>query len=187
MADPKDLHRRALEHFGELVRSVRDDQWSSQTPCDGWDVRTLVNHLTAENLWMPPLLAGGTIAEVGSALDGDVLGEDPKRAWDDSAAGAARAVAEVRLDRTVHLSYGDVPARHYVNEVFTDLAIHGWDLARGIGADETIDPEFVELIYAHAAPHERDMKASGLFGPTVTPPEGADLQTRLLAVFGRVA
>ena len=49
--------------------------------------------------------------------------------------------ADGAMDRTTHLSYGDVPGRDYVFEVFTDLTIHGWDLARGIGADEQIDPD----------------------------------------------
>ncbi len=187
MADTKDLHRRALDHFGELVHQVGEDQWSLDTPCADWDVRELVHHLVYENRWMPPLLAGGTIAEVGTALDGDLLGDDPVASWDESATAAAASVDEVPLDRIVHLSYGHVPARHYVNEVFTDLAIHGWDLARAIGADETIDPEFVELLYEKTAPHEDALKASGLFGPKVVPPDGADLQTRLLAIYGRVA
>jgi len=32
-----------------------------------------------------------------------------------------------------------------------------------------------------------DLKASGQYGPEVIPPDGADAQTRLLAMFGRVA
>jgi hypothetical protein len=45
----------------------------------------------------------------------------------------------------------------------------------------------VEALYERIAPVEDGLKASGLFGPKVMPPEGADLQTRLLAVAGRVA
>ena len=68
-----------------------------------------------------------------------------------------------------------------------DLLVHGWDLARAIGADETLDAESVELVYEQMKPHEAELKASGVFGSTVVPQEGADLQMQLLAVFGRVA
>ena len=184
----RDLYARALKQFGEKVHAVREDQWANATPCSEWDVRALVNHLVNENLWVPPLLEGRTIEEVGDRFDGDQLGTDPGAAWEASADGALAAVADPdAMLRTVHLSYGDRPAGDYVNEMFIDLAIHGWDLARGIRADEAIDPEFVDVLYARAAPMEDDLKSYGVYGGRVTPPEAADAQTKLLAIFGRVA
>ena len=50
-----------------------------------------------------------------------------------------------------------------------------------------LDPELVRLVYEQVKPHAAALKASGLFGPDVTPPAGADQQTELLAIFGRVA
>jgi uncharacterized protein (TIGR03086 family) len=184
----RDLYARALKQFGEKVHAVREDQWANATPCSEWDVRALVNHLVNENLWVPPLLEGRTIEEVGDRFDGDQLGADPGAAWEASADGALAAVADPEaMRRTVHLSYGDRPASDYVNEMFIDLVIHGWDLARGIGADEAIDPEFVNVLYARAAPMEDDLKSYGVYGGRVTPPQAADIQTKLLAIFGRVA
>lgn len=187
MTEVKDLFQRALDRYGRLVHSVGDDQWHDQTPCTEWDVRMLVNHLVSENLWMPPLLDGKTIADVGNSLDGDLLGQDPRSAWDGSADLVSQAVRAVPLDRGVHLSYGVVPAQHYIFELFTDLTIHGWDLARSIGADRTLDAESVDLLYSHYKPREDALKSSGLFGERITPPPGADRQTQLLAVFGREA
>jgi uncharacterized protein (TIGR03086 family) len=188
MMSMRDRYERALALFGDKVAAVRDDQWSNPTPCSEWDVRALVNHLVYENLWVPPLLAGRTIAEVGDRFDGDVLGDEPNAAWSSSAAAALAAISEPEaMERVVHLSFGDRIAREYAEELFTDLVIHGWDLARGIGADEAIEPEFVDMLYAAVAPQEDALKASGLFGDVVVPPEGSDIQTRLLAIFGRVA
>src|SRR5919106_5970907 len=93
MADLVDLHRRAVEEFGRRVREVDDDQWTASTPCTDWDVRALVNHVAGENLWTAPLLAGKTIEDVGDSLDGDLLGEDPKTVWDESAREATAAAA----------------------------------------------------------------------------------------------
>jgi uncharacterized protein (TIGR03086 family) len=187
MSELKELHRRNLETFGRHVHAVQDGQWHGPTPCTEWDVRVLVNHLVSENLWMPPLLDGQTIAEVGGRLEGDLLGQDPIFSWDASAKEAGAAVEQADLGSTVHVSYGDITAESYVFEVTTDLAIHGWDLARAIGADETIDPETLDLLFDHFKPMEKQLKATGAFGPKVEPPEGADRQTQLLAVFGRVA
>jgi uncharacterized protein (TIGR03086 family) len=100
---------------------------------------------------------------------------------------AVKSVRAVPLDRSVHLSYGDVPARHYAFELATDHLIHAWDLARAIGGNESLDQDLVELVYRKMKPKEDALKASGLFGKRVEPPEDADQQTRLLAVYGRVA
>ena len=186
--ETRDLYARALKQFGEKVHAVREDQWANATPCSEWDVRALVNHLVNENLWVPPLIEGRTIEEVGDRFDGDLLGDDPINRALSAAREAIGAVAHALPSHgTVHLSYGDRPASDYVNEMFIDLAIHGWDLARGIGADEAIDPEFVEVLYARAAPMEDDLRSYGVYGGRVTPPEAADTQTKLLAIFGRVA
>ncbi len=185
--DLKEAHRRACERFGTLVHAIRDDQWSAPTPCTDWDVRALVNHLTYENLWTAPLMRGSTIADVGDRFEGDVLGDDPRRAWDAAASEAVSAVREVDLEQLVDLSRGPTPAREYAFELFTDHLIHAWDLARAIGADERIDADLAEVMYERMKPYEEQMNASGYFGSHVEPPPGADLQTRLLALFGRRA
>ncbi len=100
---------------------IGDDQWSRPTPCEQWDVRALVNHVTGEALWAPPLFAGATIAEVGDRFDGDVLGDDPKGRWRAAAAEAVAAVSrEGWLEQTVHLSFGDFSGRFYAEQLFAD-------------------------------------------------------------------
>jgi uncharacterized protein (TIGR03086 family) len=183
-----DLYQRATEAFGKRVHAVRDEQWSGPTPCSEWDVRTLVNHLVSENRWAPPIFAGRTIAEVGDQFDGDLLGGDPKAAWDDSAREAVAAVqAAGALERTVHLSFGDLPGREYAMQLFADTLIHGWDLAHAIGADERLDPELIEACASWFAAVEELYRGSGAVGPKPDVPADADPQTRLLAMFGRKA
>jgi uncharacterized protein (TIGR03086 family) len=181
-----DWHRRALDEFGRRVHAVADDQWVCQTPCTDWQVRALVNHLVVEQLWVPAMLDGATIGEVGDRFDGDQLGDDPVAAWDVAAKAAADAfAADGALDRTVHLSYGDRPAREYCLEMTFDLIVHAWDLARAIGADEQLDAELVEMAYAQVEPQVDAMAASGLFAEPVPVPDDADPQTRLIAITGR--
>ena len=109
-ADQAELHHRAVEEFGRRVQAVGDDQWELPTPCSDWNVRQLVNHLVYENRWTVPLIGGSTIAEVGDRYEGDLLGEAPKAAWDESSAEAVRAVgADGALERGVDLSSGPTP------------------------------------------------------------------------------
>jgi uncharacterized protein (TIGR03086 family) len=123
---------------------------------------------------------------VGDTFDGDQLGDDPVAAWDAAvAASTASFAADGALDRTVHLSYGDRPAREYCREMVLDLAVHAWDLARATGSDERIDPDLVLLAYGHLAPIVHLWQDAGVFGPPVPVPDDADLQTRLLAMTGR--
>jgi uncharacterized protein (TIGR03086 family) len=184
--DVRELHQRATEAFGRHFHAIREDQWGAPTPCSDWDVRQVVNHVVAENRWSPPLLAGRTIAEVGDRFDGDVLGDDGKAAWDDSAAEAVAAVySDGSMDRVVHLSFGDFPGREYTMQLFADLLIHGWDLARAIGDDERLDPELVEACATWFAAMEDGYRAGGAVGPRVEVATDADDQDRLLAMFGR--
>lgn len=187
MNDIQRLFVDASDRFGVLVHQVGPGQWANATPCTEWDVRALVSHLVNECAWVPPLLSGETIEGVGDRFDGDLLGEDPAGAWEARAKAAIDAVRQPgAMDRTVHLSFGDTPGSEYVQQVFTDLAIHAWDLARGIGANDTIDPTVVQLLYAQVAPQEEEMRSYRIFGDTVVPPDGASAQTKLLAIFGRV-
>ena len=188
MSDVRDLFRRAHGRFGELVHAVGDDQWRGSTPCSEWDVRALVNHLVYEARWVVPLLEGQTIEQVGDRFDGDLLGDDPKASYD-AAVGAADAAMQPdgALDRTVHLSYGETPAVDYLSQVTSDFVIHGWDLARGIGADDQLDTELVQWVYEQAEPQADMLAQSGLFDPPIEVPADTDLQTKTLALFGRRA
>lgn len=178
---------RSVDEFDRRVMAIGDNQWNNATPCTDWDVRALVNHMTSEALWAPHLFTGKTIAEAGDSFDGDVLGSDPAGAWSIAAKEEREAIQEEGvLERTVHLSRGPTPSSVYVGELFSDHVIHAWDLARGIGGDEKLDPELVDILYRAASPREDELKASGVFGDKIEPPEGADTQTKLLAVFGRV-
>jgi uncharacterized protein (TIGR03086 family) len=84
----------------------------------------------------------------------------------------------------VHLSYADRPGVEYVREMVFDLVVHSWDLARGISADDTLDPELVEAVYAAIEP-DTDLAATGLFDRPVPVPADSDEQTRLIAFTGR--
>ncbi|MEU1784712.1 TIGR03086 family metal-binding protein [Streptomyces sparsogenes] len=180
-------HREALDLFTERVHAVRPDQWDDPTPCTGWTVRDLVNHLAVEQMWVPPLVRDGrTIAEQGDALEGDLLGEDPVATWDEAAAAAREAfTAPGALERTVDLSFGETPAEEYCAQITIDATVHAWDLSRAIGVDERIPKPLVDFSVRAVAPYAAELEKSGMFAAAVEPPSGADAQTKLLALLGR--
>lgn len=181
-----DLYMRAASAFGAYVKAVRDDQWSLPTPCTEWDVRALVNHLVNEDRWVTPMLGGKTIAEVGDALDGDLLGDDPKAAWDAAFDEAQAAVnAPGAVEATVHASFGDISGEEYLSQLWIDHLIHGWDLARAIGADEAMDPELAQRAYDVMKPMADGLASSGVFGEPVPVPDDAPVQAKLLGLTGR--
>ena len=156
------------------------------TPCTDWDVRALVAHLVDECRWVPYLIDGGTVDGAGDRFAADPLGDDPKAAWHrESAAARERSTAEGALDRTVTVSYGEISARDYLWQLTVDLTVHAWDLARGIGADEQLDHELVRRIHAETEKDTETLAKSGLFDPPVHVPAHADLQARMLGLFGR--
>jgi uncharacterized protein (TIGR03086 family) len=147
-------------------------------------LRDLIGHYARDDAWVPDVLAGRTIAEVGDAHDGDILGADPETAF---AGCAARAIAAVLafddLDATVHLSYGDFPARDYLLHVTLFRGLGAYDIARF--ASTTVPRELACRLLELVAPHAEELRALGVFGPEVEVPAGADAQARFLGLTGR--
>ncbi|RZU19432.1 uncharacterized protein (TIGR03086 family) [Kribbella rubisoli] len=179
--DVVELHNRTVTNFAELVAEVADNQWAEPTPCSDWNVRALVNHVVGEELWTVPLMEGKTIAEVGDALDGDLLGDDPARTAS-AAAREATAAASWSIDK-VHLSYGDEDPHEYLRQLAADHLIHGWDLAMAIGAQPRLNADVVAEVATWFADREEMYRSVGMIGPHL---EGFTAQAdQLLAASGR--
>ena len=113
----QDVFILADQALNAVVEQIRDDQWDLVVPDDmtrkpGITLRELINYHAYDDAWVPDVLAGRTIEEVGDKYAGDLLGDHPKLNF---ASIVETAVLAVRAfddpDRTVHLSYGDWPAR----------------------------------------------------------------------------
>jgi uncharacterized protein (TIGR03086 family) len=136
--------------FAERLREVRPPQWTGPTPCAEWDVRQLVNHMTRANLSYVRLLDGGSAAEFVRLRDADALGDDPVGAFAASARACAEAYARPgALSRVVDHPSGTMPGEQALAVRTADSAIHTWDLARAVGADERLDDALVAWIDEH--------------------------------------
>lgn len=186
MSDWLEHFTRAVNAFGDKVHQVKPDQWTNATPCTEWDVRALVNHLRYELDWAVPLFQGATIAEVGDRFEGDRLGDDPAATWDRVAASAVATLSEPgAIERKVNLSYGEEDGVEYLRQLAGDLVIHGWDLAKGIGADTTIDPDQVAWVLPFYRPIVEKQSWGNAFAAPVPVPDDASDADRLIAMLGR--
>lgn len=180
---------RARAEFEKRLRAVGDGQWDQPTPCEGWTVRDLVQHVVGADRMSKLLLSGAEAVEAVQAMVGDeVLGDDPVASFN-AAADALRTAFRVpgARDRTVHHPIGDIPAEMLLGFRITDLSLHAWDLARAIGADEQLDEELVRSIWERMQPIAGFVTGTGLFGagPSGEVPDDAPVQARLLDLAGR--
>jgi uncharacterized protein (TIGR03086 family) len=131
---------------------------------------------------------GKTIAEVANKFDGDVAGSDPAASYRASVSVATAAVtAPGAMEAVCHLSFGDFSGADYSAQLFLDLLIHGWDIARATEQDTRLPPELVEACIPIAQEITAMARSSGVYGDDLQVSPDADQQTRLLALVGRRA
>jgi uncharacterized protein (TIGR03086 family) len=191
----RDVFILADEALLQVVERIRDDQWDLVVPTEmtprlpGSTLRRVIAYHAYDEAWVPDTLAGKTIAEVGEAhgdSQGDLLGDEPKAVFAGLVAAAVRAVRDLTdLDRVVHLSYGDWPAREYLKHITYFRGGRVYDISRFIGAGTAMPPELVQGLWDVLAPQAEEWRALGVFGPAVEVPDDAPLQDRLLALTGR--
>lgn len=179
---------RSVAEFERRLRLVADDQWHRPTPCEGWDVRGLVNHVVGANVLSTELVRGATREQMVAGYTRDFLGDDPMGAFEGSVAEQRQAFAEPgALERTCQHPLGDIPGWQLLGFRVADHLLHAWDLARAVGADEHLDDEVVELVYGGMAAMGEGVAAMGVFGtgPSGAVPDDAPTQAKLLDLSGR--
>ena len=184
---------RSEQTLADVIDQVPDERWDEVTP--PWfqvgrtgpvTLRQIVNYHAYDTAWVPDVLAGRTVDEVGHAFDGDLLGDDPRGSYRRRSEAAIEAVAQLDdPDRVVHLTYGDYPAREYLAHTTSFRVFRAYDIARWIGADTQLPPDLVEGMWDELLPQVEAWRQMGVFGPAIPVPEDAPLQDRLLGLVGR--
>jgi uncharacterized protein (TIGR03086 family) len=181
--------------LNDVVTQIRNDQWAMEMPPSFATrvtdhpptLREIINYHAYDDAWVPDMLAGKTMEEAGlDNFKGDLLGDEPKRSFAEiveKACAAAGALDD--LDRTVHCSFGDFPARGYLwqTNMFRGLRAH--DIAKVIGIDFEMPDALVQGIWEEISPHAEEWRAIGVFPAAVRVPEDAPLLDRLLGLTGR--
>jgi uncharacterized protein (TIGR03086 family) len=184
--EPIELLLVANEEFARRLRLVGPDDWRRPTPCTEWDVRALVNHVVGGNVRYQLLLSGAATEQVEATRTVDHLGDDALASFVGTADVVVACFREDgALERVVHHATGDRTGRELLSMRILDAAIHGWDLARAIGADEGLDEDVVAFLLAYTAgldlgPRQRAFGLADADGPRNAAP-----QDRLLHRLGR--
>lgn len=185
----------AAHALNQVVGMIKDDQWAMEMPPSfphrktdhTPTLREIINHHAYEDAWVPDMLAGKTMAEVGvDAFKGDLLGDQPKRnfaALVDKACAAATALDD--LDRPVHTSFGDFPARGYLWQTNMFRGLRARDVAKVIGAHFEMPADLVQGLWDEISPNAEEWRAIGVFGKAVPVPPDAPLMDRVLGLTGR--
>ena len=186
----RDLFLLSDAALRDVIDRIRPDQLELPVPAE-WTRTTdptLLDVLEAhafDEAWVPDVLAGRTVDEVGDAYAGDLLGGDPLAKYDELNDRATVAANQPLVaDDVVHLSYGDFPVSVYFEHVSTYRAFQAWSIAKLIGLDYSLPAELVDALWEIVLPQVDDWRATGIFGPEVAVPADADRETQLLGKTG---
>jgi uncharacterized protein (TIGR03086 family) len=169
-----DLDARVVEDTVRLVKRAGLLDLDRPTPCAGWNLADLIEHMTAQHY-------GWTAAAVGHGADLSVWqpGQpvaDPIGEYAEAARRVTEAFgADGVLDRAISFH-------------FIDYLVHGWDVARSLGADYQPEPDLLAaaLPVALAVPGGEARKRDGAaFAPGVAVPAQAGLLDQIVAALGR--
>lgn len=180
----------AVRDSALLVAQVAEGDLGRRTPCAGWDLGTLLEHMTTQHHGFAAAAEGrGGDPEVWQVTPGPSVAERYAR----SAAEviAAFAAADV-LDRPFTLpEFGTerpFPGRLAVGFHLVDYVVHGWDVARSLDLPYQPAAEVLALTVpiARAVPSGAARLAAGAaFAPEIAVAADADPLTEILSRLGR--
>lgn len=171
--DLLDLYGRASEWTLSKVPGVVD-RLDVSTPCEKWDVRTLLSHMLETQRYFQAS-AQGKDASL-SPDPPDLLGDDPVAQFRETRAETLRVFGEDGVVEKTGPALGIA---------FSDMLLHGWDLAKATGQDATMPDGLPEAAYEMIHGRFTEEQRKGVFAPEVPVGSGASAQDRLLAYTGR--
>jgi uncharacterized protein (TIGR03086 family) len=182
------LLQRVVDETTVVVNDVSEDQMGNPSPCEGWTVRDVMNHITGGATLFAISAEQGSVPDeqLGQLMGGDNLGSDPQAAW---AAAASRAMAAFGqpgvLEKTVKLPFGEMPAGVALNIAIFDVLTHAVDIASSTG-QEVADTELLETALVMGREMiTPELRMPGVFDAEQPAPATASPSDRLLAFAGR--
>jgi uncharacterized protein (TIGR03086 family) len=168
--------------FAEKIDRVPADRWDAQSPCPEWKALDVVRHVSET----PGMFFGFIGKELGELPP---VEQDPAKAFAHTRQRVQSALEDpATADAEFDGFFGTSTFAAAVDRFLCfDLLVHGWDLSRATGIEETMPAEELGPLEEAAKAFGDKMRGPGAFGPELDPPAGADQQTRVLAYLGRKA
>lgn len=177
------------EWVATLIDAITPEQLDASTPCDGWTVRHLIEHLMAVEGRVAGLPQLGNVDELPRRLplpDG-ALGSGFRKA---ATEGYQAWADDSLLTTIVHPPWGAVPGAAAIGGYVNEHLTHGWDLAVATGQDPEADPELAEPVLAMAQRAIPDVQRGTEhmpFGPVIESAADAGPTEQLANWLGRVS
>lgn len=184
--DGVDLFGECLDQATLVVKQVLPAHATNATPDSELDVRDLTSHMLTMLESVPAVLRG-IATEIEYEADELAGGTtDLSMQWQTAADQAEAAVAEIDLDDTVMYNGEQTAVENFLTDVAGDLLIHAWDLGEAIGMPVRFPTIVAEAVMeTTVVPNKLMLGSHSLITESIDPPANADLQARLLALFGR--
>jgi uncharacterized protein (TIGR03086 family) len=178
---------RAVYGLDHVLRLVPADAWDRPSPCDGWSVRDVTGHAIGVVHNVAARTGMGELVDVFADDPAQLAGDDPYATWSEIRDRVLAALDQQGvLQRTVGSSLGEMPVEQFIANMCADAVIHTWDIARGAGVDERLDPGSVAYVDAIIRARDESInRAPRRFDAIVDTGAAADAQTRMLAYAGR--
>ena len=148
---------------------------AASTPCDDWSVRDLLNHMLDTQRYFLSA-ARGEQASPPSPNPPDVLSANPRQDFEQIQAEVADVFGQDGVIEKTGPALGIA---------FADQLLHGWDLARATGQDDTMPDGLAQAAYDTIHGRFTDEQRKGVFKPELPVGDDATPQQRLLAYTGR--
>lgn len=188
--DRRDTLVRCYENAAVIVSAIAAGQLACPTPCPGYDVAGLIDHLV-EAGHRAVALGRGHAPPPGDGSPHVELADAPAQLRSAAGQAATAWADEAALSSKLTMPWGEeYDGATLVDMYVAELAAHAWDLACATGHLDHLDPLLALPALGGARamikPHYRNMVGQGVpFGAEVTPPPGADGWERLAAFMGR--
>ena len=188
----KDVFIQTNQALNDIVQQVKPDQLEYVMPAyssfhEGQTLRMHLDICAHENACVAPMLAGEKVPG-NQEFTEDYLKDDFKGNFaklTEQADEAVRACSEDDLDRVVHMSYADAPARSYLHDIVIQRSAAAIDIAQAAGISFTWSQEHVQAIWDIVQPSAAMLREYGIFPAEVAIQDDAPLQDRLIALMGR--
>ncbi len=174
LTDLLDVYDRASGWTAEKVRGATK-KLDRPTPCDEWDVRTLLNHMLDTQRYFTGAARGEDVSPP-SPVPPNLLGDDPVAKFEQSRSDLMRAFSEPGVIEKTGPALGIACA---------DQLLHGWDLAQATGQDATMPEGLPAVAYDMIHGRFSDKQRQGVFKPAVAVAPDASPEDKLLAYTGR--
>jgi uncharacterized protein (TIGR03086 family) len=183
------LMAAAAAEAARVVAGVPGHPMDAPTPCDDWDLRTLVNHVILWTAYSAERRAHGeSVAEDLMSKD---FTADPGFAQD-YAAQIGRAVAAwsdpAAWERELGVMGSGTPAADVAAMLIAEMVLHGWDIARATGQEYACDEAVAASVLATVEAQGEMFRQYQGFAAIVALPadgDGATALDRALSLSGR--